>query len=204
MNILQEEVEKILSWYSTNQYDEMKKARDIYFTKTGRVDEDSDEYEARMNSFNDWFVFHYKKENGVSVLDNYITKNKVAEDIEKSLREANYSLFLFQKINFRKQVVVKDILHNNKFILSSKNGFLALVEDDLFIGHSAVYNEEHFLLNGLCTLPRDVLSKLKKESKRIRKLNNINEEEDFLLNIERLKQRSVHYGHINSEQIFNF
>jgi hypothetical protein len=64
--------------------------------------------------------------------------------------------------------------------------------------------EDHYLLNGLCTLPREVLSSLKKESKKIRKLNNVEEEEVFLLNLERLKTRSIQYGHIESSKIFTF
>ena len=121
-----------------------------------------------------------------------------------ALLEASYSIFLFHKINFRKQVVIKDVLHSEKFSLAKDNGILALVENDLFLGRVVKYQESHYLFNGLCTLPREVYSTLKKESKKIRKLNDLHEEESFLLNLERLKARSVQYGHIESHKIFSF
>ena len=113
-------------------------------------------------------------------------------------------MFLFKKINFRKQIIINDILHSDKFVLSKENGTLPLVEDDLFLGRAVNYNDQWFLLNGIVTLPREVFSVLKKESKKVRKLNNSVEELGFLLNLERLKNRSIQYGHVDSSKIFNF
>ena len=157
-----------------------------------------------MNSFNDWFVFNHRLDNGQRIIENYLEKNKLDDDLKSSLLNTNYSLFLFSKINFRKQVIIEDVLHSNKFSLAKDNGILALVESDVFVGRVVTYKEENYLLNGLCTIPREVYSVLKKESKKIRKLNDSNEEEAFLLNLERLKSRSIQYGHIESNKIFSF
>ena len=56
-------VEDILQIYTKNAfYEDLKKARDLYITKTGKIDEETDEYESRMNSFNDWYLFNYQRE----------------------------------------------------------------------------------------------------------------------------------------------
>lgn len=205
MNIIQAEVDKILETYSEGfRYEEIKKAMDIFIIKTGKMDEESEEYEARMNSFNDWFVFNYRKEDGSRIIENHFKKNNDNEEMKAALLSTKYSLFLFHKINFRKQVIIKDVLHSEKFTLATDNGILALVENDLFLGRFVTYKEKNYLLNGICTLPREVLSPLKKESKKIRKLNNQFEEESFLLNLERLKAKSIQYGHIESHKIFTF
>ena len=205
MKQVQEHIDLILQVYTKDKhYEDLKNAKEAYIKKTGKIDEETDEYESRMNSFNDWYIFNYKRENGTTIIEDYIKNHDVAEDLGQAFLNTNYSLYHFSKINFRKQVVIKDILHSEKFVLGKDNDHLALVEDDLFVGRSVCLNEEHYLLNGLCTLPREVLSSLKKESKKIRKLNNPEEEEVFLLNLERLKTRSIQYGHIESSKIFSF
>jgi hypothetical protein len=205
MNIISEHLEKILQDYTKDSYyEEMKKAIEIYTDKTGKMDEESEEYESRMNSFNDWFIFNYRKNDDTKIIDNYISDHSISDDVAKSFHNANYSLFLFQKINFRKQIVIKDILHNEKFVLAKDNKHLALVEDDLFIGRVVEINGDHYLLNGLCSLPRDVYSILRKESKKVRKLNNDIEEEEYLLKLELLKTKSLQYGHLESSKIFKF
>lgn len=203
MNIVQDEFDKILSVYTSDQYyDELKAAKDSFITRTGKIDEESEEYESRMNSFNHWYIFDYEREDGSHFIDKYLENN--SNDLALSLKNINYSLFLFKKINFRKQIIINDILHSDKFVLSKENGTLPLVEDDLFLGRAVNYNAQWFLLNGIVTLPREVFSVLKKESKKVRKLNNSVEELGFLLNLERLKNRSIQYGHVDSSKIFNF
>ncbi len=205
MNLVQQHIDKILDIYTKNKYyDDLKNAKEAYISKTGKIDEEAHEYESRMNSFNDWYIFNYKRQDGSRIIDDYVKNHEIDSELGRVMSEASYSLYHFSKINFRKQVVIKDILHSTKFILVEENHNLALVEDDLFVGRSVIYNEHHYLLNGLCTLPREVLSALKKESKKIRKLNNSEEEEVFLLNLERLKTRSIQYGHIESSKIFTF
>lgn len=205
MNIIQDHFDKILSHYTKDAfYEEMKKAISIFVEKTGQMDEESDEYESRMNSFNDWFIFNYRSEDGSRIIDSYLSDFDVDSSIAKAFHNIKYSVFLFKKINFRKQIVIKDILHDEKFVLAKDHDNLALVEDDLFIGRVIEVNEQSYLLNGLCSLPRDVYSVIKKEAKKIRKLNNDSEEERFLLQLESLKTKSLQYGHLDSSKIFKF
>ena len=78
------------------------------------------------------------------------------------------------------------------------------MQDDLFVGRSIFYAQKHYLLDGICLLPRNVLSVLKKESKKIRKLEDIKAEEEFLLNVEALRNKALQYGHIDSQKLFKF
>lgn len=204
MNIIQDEIEKILQCFANGKHlESLKKAKEIFFAKTGKIDEDSYEYESRMSSFNDWYLFQYQFSSNHTVVQEYFANNFVDETLATAISNATYSLYLFHKINFRKQIIIKDILHGTKHVLSKDNGNLSLVEDDIFVGRMIEYQEQSFLLNGLCTLPKEVLPILKKECRKIRKSKNI-EEEDFLLNLERLKTKSMQYKHIEPSQIFTF
>jgi len=205
MNIITDHLQKIQGFYTQDSYfDLMKAAKAVFIEKTGKMDEDAQEYEARMNSFNDWFAFNYLPEASEKLIEVYLKENQVEAEIAQSFRCVNYSLFHFKKINFRKQIVINDILHSKKFVLAKDSDMLALVEDDLFVSRSIEYKENHYLLPGLCLLPREILSILKKESKKIRKQENQKLEEDFLLKIEALKIRSLQYGHLESSDVFKF
>lgn len=205
MNLIESHIEKILEHFTKDDYyDHLVKAKEFFVQKTAPFDEESNEYESRMNTFNDWFIFNYRREDQRRVIDDYIQNFEIDDELSKSFFNFNFSLFQFVKINFRKQIVLKDILHNEKFTLNRDDCNLALLEDDIFLGRLINYQGNNFLLKGVTTLPREVLSILKKEAKKIRKLNSNSAEEDFLIELERLKIKSLHYGHLNSEKIFVF
>lgn len=205
MNFIDEHIDKILKLYTEGDYYELlKKAKTKYIELTGKMDEDASEYEARMNSFNDWFIFNYRRDDTRRVIDDYIQDHQVDNDLAKSFHNTNYSLFHFVKINFRKQIILKDVLHNEKIVLRKEDCQLALLEDDIFVGRLVAYKNKNYLLRGVCTLPRETLGHLKKQARKIRKLNSTEEEEKFLLTLEKLKIKSLNYGHINSEKIFVF
>lgn len=198
-------IEAMLTKYSQGEYyDELLKAKALYTELTGKLNDDDDEYESRMNLFNDWYLFNYRLQEGKRLVDDYIASHEFEEEFAKALLNVNYSLFQFKKTNFKKEVVLSDILHSDKVTLSKENPFSGLVEDDIFVGRVVVYNEKGYFLKGVCTLPQSVLSNLKKESKKVRKLNNIEEEETFLLKLENLKTRSKNYGHLDASKIFVF
>ena len=63
MNIIETHLEKILSNYTTGSYyEDLKTALQVYTDLTGQMNEDSNEYETRMNNFNDWFIFNYQEQ----------------------------------------------------------------------------------------------------------------------------------------------
>ncbi len=204
MNVISNHLENILNLYTKDSYyEDMKDALATFQEKTGKMDADSSEYESRMHSFNDWFVFNYRKNNGECIVDKYARDEKLDYELAKALTQTKYSLFLFKKINFRKKIIIQDVIHNHKFSLAGDCGMLPLVENDLFVGRSVKYKDDFYLLPGICLLPRNILSVLKKEAKKIRKQEDFRQEENFLLKIESLKHKSLQYGHLDSAQIFS-
>jgi hypothetical protein len=190
----------ITRFTSGDYYNFMAEAKDIYFNLTGKFDEESYDFDARMNCFSDWYFFHHKVRGQETIFETYL--KTFTDSPEAPLQEINYSLFLFSKLNWKKQVVLKDILHDKTVTLSKSASSLGLIANDLFIGRTAKFNKELFLLRGICTIPIEVLSVLKKSSKKIRKLNHPEEEIQYLLKLESLKNRAKNYGHIAPEVIF--
>lgn len=205
LDILKEHLDRVLVTYTQGEYfDELKEAKEKYFTLTGKLDEDRIEFEARMNCFNDWYMFQYRKKDGLKVIEDYIRKTDLDGDISQAFLNVNHSLFEYSKVNFKKQIILKDVLHDEKIALVKNHQNIGLVEGDFFISRVIKYKDEYYLLKGVCTLPTTVKSILKKQSKKVRSLNSFEEELNYLLALENLKTKSMNYSHIDPTKIFVF
>lgn len=205
LEVVHDHLDKVLNLYTQgSHFADLKEAKEKYFSLTGKLDEDKEEFESRMNSFNDWYIFQYRQADGSKVIEDYIRNNNLDEEFSQALLNVNHSLFEFSKVNFRKQIVLKDILHDEKITLVKNHPTISLMEGDVFTGRVIKYQGEHYLLRGICTLPAGVKSVLKKQSKKVRKMNSFEEELNFLLHLESLKTKSMHYSHIDPNKIFIF
>lgn len=205
LDAVNDHLDKVLNLYTQGQFfEDLKTAKEKYFSITGKLDEDKEEFESRMNSFNDWYIFQYRHEDGSKVIEEYIRNNPMDEEIAQSLLNVNHSLFEFTKSSFRKQIVLVDMLHNEKIVLKKDHPTISLMEGDIFTGRVIKYHGESYLLRGVCTLPQGVKSLLKKQAKKVRKLNSFEEELKFLLHLESLKTKAMHYSHIDPTKIFIF
>jgi hypothetical protein len=205
LDILKEHLDRVLVTYTQGEYfEELKEAKEKYFTLTGKLDEDRIEFEARMNCFNDWYIFQYRKKDGLKVIEDYIRKTDLDGDISQAFLNVNHSLFEYSKVNFKKQIILKDVLHDEKIALVKNHQNIGLVEGDFFISRVIKYKDEYYLLKGVCTLPTTVKSILKKQSKKVRNLNSFEEELNYLLALENLKTKSMNYSHIDPTKIFVF
>jgi hypothetical protein len=205
LDIVHEHLDKVLSQYTQgHHFDGLKDAKEKYFSITGKLDEDKDEFEPRMNCFNDWYIFQYRHADDSKVIEDYIRTHDLDEELSQALLNVNHSLFEFSKINFRKQVVLKDVLHDEKITLVKNHPTISLMEGDVFTARVIKYKGSYYLLRGVCILPQSVKSVLKKQSKKVRKTNSFEEELNYLLQLEHLKTKSMHYSHIDPSKIFIF
>ena len=205
LEVVHDHLDKVLNLYTKGEFfSDLKAAKEKYFSITGKLDEDKEEFESRMNCFNDWYIFQYRHEDGSKVIEEYIRSNQLDEELSQAMLNVNHSLFEFSKISFRKQIVLKDILHDEKITLVKNHPNISLMEGDVFTGRVIKFKGEYYLLRGLCTLPQGVTSILKKQSKKVRKANSFEEELNFLLQLESLKTKAMHYSHIDPAKIFIF
>jgi hypothetical protein len=205
LDIVNDHLDKVLNLYTQGEFfTDLKEAKEKYFSITGKLDEDKDEFESRMNSFNDWYIFQYRQKDGSKVIEEYIRNNQLDEELSQALLNVTHSLFEFTRSSFRKTIVLKDILHDEKITLKKDHPTISLMEGDIFTGRVFKYKGESYLLKGVCTLPQGVKSILKKQSKKVRKLNSFEEELKFLLQLESLKTKAMHYSHIDPTKIFIF
>ncbi len=205
-NILQFHINMAVKEYmSGNHYDTLIEAKNQYFSQTGQVNEEDDDYEARMNSFNDWYILQFvSKRNTRTVIKDYLTKYQIDDRLAKSLLNVNHSLLEYTGNTFSGKIILKDILHDKKIILPKDHPCLAIVKRDIFLGRTLEIDGMSYLLSGICILPKEVKSIFNKESKKIRKLKDPKKEREYLMRVEFLKTKWKRYGHIGAAKIFIF
>ncbi|MBT7670647.1 MAG: hypothetical protein HN623_13760, partial [Bdellovibrionales bacterium] len=147
----------LVQYTAGKYYDQFLVAKERYFLLTGAVDADDEDYEARMNLFNDWYLFNYVANGRLRpAVADYLVKSRVKEEIAAGLLNLNFSLFEYGGSNLRGKVVLKDLLHGKKIVLGAEQGKLSLLKGDIFIGRVGYYRQEYYALNGMRTLPNAV------------------------------------------------
>jgi hypothetical protein len=203
---LQKYLDDALNEYSQgDHYETLIEAKNEYFEKTGSLIEEDSDYDSRMNSFNDWYVLQFLSQRQTeTVITNYLMKNQIDNEISASLLNVNHSIFEYRGTNFKKNHVLMDILHDEKIIIPKDHDEPPFLEGDIFVGRLIAHENFSMLFKGMCLIPKDIKSVLKKESKKVRKLKNPNEELKFLLQLEYLKTKWKRFGHIDHHKIFIF
>lgn len=200
-NILDEAIQR----YSSNDYyEKLKLAKEEYFKLTGKLSEEDDDYESRMNGFVYWYITQRDQDSRGPLIKNYLSDISIEDSKKEAMLEINHSLFEYRGQNLFKKHVFKDILHNSKFYIPKDEFTLQLVKDDLFIARTITHEGKTMLLDDISVLPYDARGPLVKESKKVRKLNDRKRDMQFLLKIEALKTKWRQYGHIDPKKIFIF
>lgn len=197
--------EAILTKYSEGEYLEtLLKAKADYIALTGMIDEEAEDYEGRMKSFNDWYLTSYKlPSHNRTPLEHYLfTHTDLDQELVKAIESITYSIFLYKKVTWSKQIVLKDLISKNKTSLYKEHSPLNIVKKEYFIGRLAVYKEQPFILEGIVLLPEKCIPILKGHYKRIRKNGDIEERQKFLLKTEALNNKWKQYGHVEPKKIF--
>lgn len=200
-----EHLEKALGEFSVGDYyDPLIQAKKMYFSLTGQISEGDDEYEQRMNSFNDWYLFQFAHTNGKTAVELYLDNNEVEKDLTDVFKNFKYSLFEYTGKSLLGGEKLKDLVSGEKVTLIKDMGKLPIVKGELFLGRIITTESGAVLLDGMNLIPVSVKKILQKEIKRLKKIGDDELEYQFLLQIESLKTKWLHYTHIAPEKIFVF
>lgn len=199
-------LENILITYSKDpHFDTLLEAKNKYFELTGIINEEDEEFEFRMNCFNDWYLFHFLSDRSyTTVIKNYLESNQINDKVSKALLNVNHSLFEFIKVNRRSNIIIRDLISRDKYEIQNNLSEVTLMDNDIFTGRLIYFDDNYYLLKGLCFFPIEVRSILVKECKKYKKSKDLKEKTDFLLKLEFLKTKYIRYGHLDSKKIFRF
>ncbi len=205
-NQISERVEKILITYTSGEfYHYLLRAKNEYFSLTGKFDEDQDDYLSRLNCFNDWYLFNYKiKEIKKTSVEHYLENTDVEAVLKDAILNFSYSIFEYVGKSFKNEYVLKDFINNKKIKLSPEHDEIGLFKGDIFTGRIIFIENTPVLLHGLCVVKNDVKRIIKKEAKKVRKISDLNVNHRFLLKCEFFINKWKQYNHLSAKKLFIF
>src|SRR5690606_19569077 len=124
--------------------------KDEYFQRTGIAFEEDQDFESKMNSFNDWYLLQFmSKRFERPFIREYLEAFQIPEEVAICLLNINHSLFEYVGKSFSGRHVLKDILHDRKVELAKSHEEPPMIKGDIAISRLVSFRGENHLLEGM-------------------------------------------------------
>lgn len=195
-----------LKIYTDNEYrDVLITAKNDFFKITGNLNEDDDDYDLRMHSFNDWYLMQYSLSDVKRTpMADYIFSQGVEENVAKVLLSYKHSLFQFTGEKRNGVTLFRNLRDEKNMAVKDKAIAPMFVKGDIFLARYFEIESEVVFMPGLCVLPREVKNPVVKEMVKMKSRQSKRDEQSLMLKIEYLKTKSLRYSHLALEKIFSF
>ncbi len=203
--VISQHLQKALELFSQGEfYHSLLNAKEEYFATTGKINEDEELFEQKMNLFNDWYLFNYHIEHKEKSPIEIYAENLEDKDLAAALTKVKFSVFEYTKNTLKAEPVLKDEIWGTKYTLKKEGAGPGIVKGDLFITGVFTYQNSTELTDGLCLLPVRAASGIRKQCKKIYKLGDEKRIQSFLLDLIKLTNKSSNYSHVDASKIFVF
>ena len=199
-------LDRALNSYTNEEYrDTLIEAKNDFFKITGNINEDDDDYDLRMHSFNDWYLtqFCLPREKRTPIAD-YILKEDVEEDVANVLLNVKQSIFQFTGEKRNGAAIFKNLKEGRKLVVKDKTIAPMFLKGDIFLARYYEFPKEVVFLPGVCVLPIEVKKVICSALKKVGFTKSKRDEQNLLLKMEYLKTKSKRYSHLAIDKIFTF
>jgi len=196
--------DNILSYFAKKDGGKfLETAKNKYFNLTGNVDHDTQDFEHKMKSFTEWFILHYSPfRSGKKIFQLYQEEVGINDLIHQVFSTVLYSVFdPILNVGDDKSIIF-DCINQKKYQLMKEHNPFLIVKGELFVGRLLKTNDGVFLLKGVVPLPHEVREWVMKQSKLVKNKQISYMSEEFCLELEERKYRSLQNQQINPEKIF--
>tara|TARA_B100000925_G_C22011036_1_gene476508 strand:- start:7866 stop:8492 length:627 start_codon:yes stop_codon:yes gene_type:complete len=202
---IQNTLDECMSYYTSEEnLGFFHAAKKEFINLTGMINEEDDDFEHRVNSFHDWFLFHYElPEIKRITIKNFLLHNNKPRNVEKGILEAEYSIFEFLR-DGKGESSFKNLLSGKEFSIREGMSKGTFVKGDIFLSHLIGARDDVFFSRGICLIPRSLKKTIAKEVEKNDLFNMRHAKNRFLFTLEKLKNKSKSYSHIPAEKIFVF
>lgn len=190
--------------------EELARAKVEYFERTGELFESDENFERRMASFLEWYVFDREIPDhpGLTPAKLYARQQEeVAPDHERprisEVAAALPSLFEYRKVKADRLHAI-DLLSNNRLQVFERREPAGLDSGDILEARLVEFDGEHYFTEVWCTHPREARAPVIKAAKRFRKGDSsFAARVDLIHRVARLSNRCERYKHVSPKQIFS-
>ncbi len=200
-------LEKILKTYSEGKYyEEVKSAKDEFFTRAGKVAEGSELFEGQMRAFLDWYMFD-RPLNGVDLcpVKMYLFEfGKTMDPAERGLVEgitnSIHSIFEYLKLRGH-DVYVKDMVTKEKYVIENSEITMGFTKGDVFEGRLIPHDDKLTFGESFIFHPTTCKSFIKKQIKQIKYLDQ-KQRLKLIHKLSIMKLKTKQYAHIDEKHIY--
>ncbi len=205
---LESYVSSILEAYGKGAYyDEIKRAKEHYFSKAFKVAEGSDRYESELNQFFDWFVFerNLEREELPPIRLFFKEETKELPEEKRKVFEALGNSFssVFELLKIKEdEAVIKDFFDRESYVVEDIENPKIFQKGDIFQARLVPLDDKIVFSTAFLFHPKEAKAYLKKEIKKIKNLRG-EHKKDLMLKLALMKHRSEQYPHIDVSHIYS-
>jgi hypothetical protein len=204
---IQPYLDRILEKYSEGRrYDEVRKAKEEFFARAGKVAEGSELFESQMRAFIDWYLFDRPLDGvdlcPVKMFIFEFEKELAPEEVEifREITKSVHSLYEFLKIR-GDDVYLKDLITGEKYVVEESEINRGFTKGDIFEGRLIRFQNRYVFGGSFVFHPQDVRSFIKKQIKTIRYLDD-KQRLKLLHRLSTMKLKTEQYSHIDVKFIY--
>lgn len=201
-------ISEILEAYGRGAYyDEIKRAKEHYFTRAFKVAEGSNSYESELNLFFDWFIFERNLDREeltpIRLFGKEATKDFAEEKKKMFLALGNSFSSVFELLKIKDdEAVIKDFFDKETYVIEEIENPKIFQKGDIFQARLVPLGDKIIFSTAFLFHPKEAKAYLKKEIKKIKDLKGEHKKE-LMLRLALMKHRSEQYPHIDVSHIYS-
>ncbi len=205
----QQHLETVIEIFTTgNYYKEVYQAKQEYYEKAGVVYEDDSEFENRMCTFMDWYIF----DRDLPAIDlppiKYyfrLNKDNLSSEIlniYKDFCNTIHSIFHMRKISGG-VLYVKDLFSKKNYEVKDAEINMGFMKGDIFEARLIPFKSTFELSRGFCFHPVEMEKFILGEIKKVRYQDHARQTK-LILQLASMKLKHTRFQHINIKHIYTF
>jgi hypothetical protein len=200
--------ERLTLFFTAERFkSEVANGKKDFFDEAGVMDEENQSFEMRMTQFLEWYLFtrplstvkltpaQYALE-----LEEFQMKSD-ERPVFENLAATRHSLFEFLKIRGA-DIHIKDIFLNKKIVIHNSPISIGFNRDEIFDARLIPNGEEFHFAKAFCFHPPEATKYVLGEVKKMRKAEDREAEEAFMLKLLKMRYRYEQYRHLKLEYVY--
>jgi hypothetical protein len=209
MAMYQKYLDPVIAQFTTaDYYAEVFKAKEEYFEKCGIVYEEDSEFEQRMCSFIDWYIFDRDLPNVDLPPIKYYFKQKKDQfsgdelNIYRDFCSTIHSVFKLKRFTWnRKGLVVYDLFSGKPLTVADSEINVGFTRGDLFEARLIPYRNTLEFSKGFCFHAIEMESFIESEIKKVR-FQEKSRQTKLIFQLSAMKLKHLRYPHIEMKHIY--
>lgn len=209
MSMYQKYLDPVIETFTTGEYyKEVFDAKQEYFERAGVIYEDDAEYENRMCTFMDWYLFDRDLPTiDLPPIKYYFRKSKEAFTSEelnvyKDFCNTIHSIFYLSKVSDGK-IQVRDLFSKKSYDVHAEDIVKGFVKGDIFEARLIPFKGAYEFSKGFCFHPVEMEKFILGEIKKVR-YQERSRQTKLILQLAAMKLKHARYQHINIKHIYTF